>query len=115
MEASISPDTIAFRRCRQKMLTLYSEIVNTTRALIIVLDAEGRIEIFNPACERVSGYRSDEVKGRPIWDVLLLPEEIAGVSAVFEELALLPPPVTARRKRCAAIAPPRSSTSRWTC
>ena len=65
---------------------LYETIVATTRALIIVLDADGRIVTFNPACERVSGYRSEEVIGRAVWDILLLPEEIDGVKAAFEEL-----------------------------
>ena len=68
------------------MADLYSEIVNTTRALIIVLDADGRVAMFNPACERLTGYRFEEVQGRPVWDVLLLPEEIDGVKSVFADL-----------------------------
>jgi len=66
--------------------SLYSTIVETTRALIVVLDVEGRIIMFNPACERASGYRFEEVSGRAVWDFLLLPEERDGVKAVFEEL-----------------------------
>lgn len=68
------------------MSDLYTEIVNTTRALIIVFDAEGRIVMFNPACERLTGYRFEEVQGLLIWDFLLLPEEIDGVKAVFADL-----------------------------
>ena len=66
--------------------SLYSTIVETTRALIIVLDAEGRVVMFNPACERVSGYRFEEVRGRVIWDFLLTPEEREPVKAVFRDL-----------------------------
>jgi len=68
------------------MADLYSEIINSTRALIIVLDTKGRVVMFNPACERISGYRFEEVKGALIWDLLLVPEEIDGVKATFEKL-----------------------------
>jgi len=61
------------------MSDLHTEIINTTHALIIVLDAKGRIVMFNPACERASGYRFEEVNGRPFWDFLLVPEEAEGV------------------------------------
>lgn len=67
--------------------SLYSTIIETTRALIVVLDVEGRIVMFNPACERMTGYRFEEVKGRHVWDFLLLPEELEGVKAVFDDLA----------------------------
>ena len=65
---------------------LYTRIVQTTHALIAVLDREGRIVQFNPSCERLSGYGFNEVKGRCIWDFLLLPEETAAVRAVFDDL-----------------------------
>jgi PAS domain S-box-containing protein len=68
------------------MSDLHTEIVNTTHALIIVLDAKGRIMMFNPACERASGYRFEEAKGRLVWDFLLMPEEAESVKAVFAEL-----------------------------
>lgn len=65
---------------------LYTRIIQTTHALIVVLDHEGRIVQFNQSCERLSGYSLDEVKGRCVWDFLLLPEETAAVRAVFENL-----------------------------
>ena len=68
------------------MSDLYAEIVRTTQALIVVLDADGRVVMFNPACERASGYRFEEVQGLPVWDFLLLQEEIDGVKAVFADL-----------------------------
>ncbi len=40
---------------------------------IIVLDAQGRIESFNPAAERLFGYRSAEIVGQGI--SLLLPDD----------------------------------------
>jgi PAS domain S-box-containing protein len=68
------------------MFGLYTEIVNTTRALIVVLHTDGRIVVFNPACERLTGYRLEEVQGRRVWDFLLAPEEADGVMAVFADL-----------------------------
>jgi len=68
------------------MSDLYTEIVTNTRALIMVLDAKGRVAMFNAACERISGYRFEEVKDLPIWDFLLPPEEIEGVRTVLAEL-----------------------------
>ncbi len=64
-----------------------SAVLNTASALVVVLDRQGRIVRFNLACEQVTGYLSHEVKGRYLWDLLLLPEEIASVKSVFEKLA----------------------------
>ncbi|MGD8450934.1 MAG: PAS domain S-box protein [Phycisphaerae bacterium] len=61
-------------------------VLRTVGALVIVLDREGRIVSFNRACEECSGYRSDEMQGRYVWD-LLLPEESAAVQRVFADLA----------------------------
>ena len=50
-----------------------------------MLDPEGHILRFNAACERTTGYRFDEVRGRSIWD-FLLPEETTAVREVFDTL-----------------------------
>jgi PAS domain S-box-containing protein len=55
-------------------------------ALVVVLDREGRIVRFNHACEELSGYSEQEVKGRPLWEVFLLPGELATVRTAFESL-----------------------------
>ncbi len=61
-------------------------VLDTVGALVIVLDAEGRIVRFNRACEETTGYSAEEVSGRPFWDLLLLPEEAEQVRGVFREL-----------------------------
>jgi PAS domain S-box-containing protein len=61
-------------------------VLDTAGALVIVLDAEGRIVRFNHACERVTGYASDEVRGRYLWDLLVAPKDLAAVRAVFGQL-----------------------------
>lgn len=43
-----------------------SAVINTTADGIIVIDARGLIESFNPAAERLFGYREDDVIGKKI-------------------------------------------------
>ncbi len=63
-----------------------SAVMHTLGALVVVLDREGRIIQFNHACETVTGFSCAEVEGRPLWDALLLPEELDSVRAVFNDL-----------------------------
>lgn len=70
----------------QRERNFVSAVLDTVGALVVVLDREGRIVRFNRACERTTGYTFDEVRDRCFWDLLLLPEEIEPVKAVFEKL-----------------------------
>ncbi|MEH2026128.1 response regulator [Nostoc sp.] len=63
-----------------------SAVLDTTSALVIVLDPKGQIVRFNQACEQTTGYSFDEVKGRHFWNLFLLPEDIEPVKTVFEKL-----------------------------
>ncbi len=56
-------------------------------SLVIVLDKKGRIVRFNRACERVTGYSFEELRGKPLWTYLIPPEEMQQVQTVFESLA----------------------------
>jgi PAS domain S-box-containing protein len=69
-----------------------------TETFVIALDAEGRIVLFNPACESLTGYVSDEVRGRHMLS-LLVPD--ASRATVAADLAAAPD----------GPAPPR--VSRW--
>ena len=40
-------------------------LAEMTRSLDCVLDEEGRVLLFNDACERATGFSRDEVIGRP--------------------------------------------------
>jgi len=62
-------------------------ILETIDALIVVLDPQGRIVLFNRGCECATGYTFEEVRGRAIWDVLTLHEEVDAVREVFRDLA----------------------------
>jgi len=48
---------------------LLSAVVNLSGALVCVFDGDGNIRLFNPACEQSSGWRADEVLGRPFRDL----------------------------------------------
>ncbi|MEH2191827.1 MAG: GAF domain-containing protein [Nostoc sp.] len=63
-----------------------STVLDTASALVIVLDSQGKIVRFNQACEQITGYSFDEVRGRYFWNLFLIPEELESVKAVFEEL-----------------------------
>ena len=50
-------------------------LTETTQSLVCVLDASGRILLFNEACERATGFTRDEVLGRDAREFVIPPEE----------------------------------------
>ena len=46
-------------------------LVETTQAIILVLELDGAIRYFNPYMEQLSGYRLDEVKGKSWFDTFI--------------------------------------------
>ncbi|MBI4408180.1 MAG: PAS domain S-box protein [Gemmatimonadetes bacterium] len=66
---------------------LLNAVLDTAGVLVIVLDPGGHIVRFNAACERLTGYRFEDIRGARIWDVLLVPDEVEGVRRVFSQLA----------------------------
>lgn len=58
----------------------YRQLTEATMDGIILIDAQGRVELFNPAAERMFGYSAGEVRGRPV--APLVPDEFK----VFSEL-----------------------------
>src|SRR5919197_3860609 len=55
-------------------------LTETTQSLVCVFDRDGRILLFNEACERATGYRAGEVLGRDARDLVIPPEERAAFS-----------------------------------
>jgi len=66
---------------------LLESLLDFSDLLVVVLDLEGRIVVFNHACERLTGRAAAEVTGKAVWDELLAPEEAGAVRAVFDGLA----------------------------
>jgi diguanylate cyclase (GGDEF)-like protein/PAS domain S-box-containing protein len=63
-------------------------VLDIAGALVCVFDGDGRILRFNRACELLTGYSFEEVRGRPFYELLVPAAEI---SAVREDLAGLRP------------------------
>jgi PAS domain S-box-containing protein len=70
----------------QKEHHFISAVLDTLGALLVVLDREGRVVQFNHACEEISGYSFEEVKGRYIWELFLVSEEVMPLKAVFNDI-----------------------------
>ncbi|MFN6483142.1 MULTISPECIES: PAS domain S-box protein [unclassified Nostoc] len=64
-----------------------STVLNLADALVIVLDSQGKILRFNHTCEQTTGYGFDKVKGKFVWDVLLLSEKTECIKSIFQNLA----------------------------
>lgn len=63
-----------------------SAVLDTASAMVIILDDAGRIVRFNRACERISGYSAEEVRGQYFWDLFSIPEEVGKIKAIFARL-----------------------------
>ncbi|MBD3346588.1 MAG: PAS domain S-box protein [Chitinivibrionales bacterium] len=61
-------------------------ILQTTGALITVLDREAKIIQFNRACEESTGYTGAEVQGRSVLDLFIADEEREEVELVANRL-----------------------------
>ncbi|TSE25885.1 Cyclic di-GMP phosphodiesterase Gmr [Tepidimonas sediminis] len=59
----ITRDVTARREAEAHVRRL-SRVVEQSPAAVLITDADGRIEYVNPAFERISGYRAEEVLGR---------------------------------------------------
>ncbi len=69
----------------QEERNVVSAILHTVGALVVVLDPEGRIIRFNRACEQITGYSFEEVRGQCIWDLFLVPEEVEHFKTSFQK------------------------------
>ena len=61
-------------------------VLDVAGALVVVLDADGRVVRFNRAAERLSGYAAADIVGRAIWDTVVPPDEAAPLRSVLGEL-----------------------------
>jgi len=58
-------------------------VVETAPSLIVLTDADGRIILFNRACEELTGYKREEVLGKTIPELFLPPEWVPVVQKRF--------------------------------
>jgi PAS domain S-box-containing protein/diguanylate cyclase (GGDEF)-like protein len=82
MEALVVERTAALRSERNRL----SAVVETAGALVLLTDAEGRIVMFNRACEETLGWRAADAIGRRCWDVVRQAGEPEASRAMFDAL-----------------------------
>ncbi|MBE7382819.1 MAG: PAS domain S-box protein [Leptolyngbya sp. SIO1E4] len=75
-----------FEQALEQERNFISAVLDTVAALVIVLDQTGKVISFNSACEQVSGYGADEIRGQQIWTILIPPGERAEVRAIFQRI-----------------------------
>ncbi|MGB3756368.1 MAG: ATP-binding protein [Rivularia sp. (in: cyanobacteria)] len=61
-------------------------VINDPNVLVIVQDRLGEIVYFNQACEFIVGSSLDEVKGKCIWDLCMVPEQVEMSQAIFQQV-----------------------------
>lgn len=83
---------IELTECQQEQavlheeLTLCTAILNAAEAMILVFDPQGKIIRCNQAFEQTTGYRFDEVKDQPFWDLFLTQDERESVKTAIRQL-----------------------------
>jgi PAS domain S-box-containing protein len=80
----------------QKERNFISAILETTGALVVVLDSQYRFIRINSAFEKLTGYTIIDLLGIIIWDMIIPRGELVGFKSVFEKLAVNQPPLEHR-------------------
>ncbi len=62
-------------------------ILDTAGAIIVVVDIDGRIQLFNGTAERVSGWTAEEAIGQSVFELLLAPEDRGAAAQVISDTA----------------------------
>lgn len=55
----------------QRAKAYLEKLIESANAMIVVLDAEGRVQVFNKAAEEITGYNRRELLGRNWFDILM--------------------------------------------
>ncbi len=72
LRAAVASET---KRPERDEADLGRMVLENTAVLMLMLDAEGRIIVFNRACEQVLGWAAIDVFGRPFWEVFVQPAD----------------------------------------
>lgn len=89
IDSRMPASTTELKRLEQALeeqRNVVSAIFDTAAALLVVLDPQGRIIRFNRACEQTTGYTFDEVSGKRIRDIFMIPDEIDRFISILEQL-----------------------------
>ncbi len=62
-------------------------MMESSGALVLVTEADGRVVAFNHACQMISGYTLDDVAGKVLWDLpLVTKDDIEQVKSIHRRL-----------------------------
>jgi diguanylate cyclase (GGDEF)-like protein/PAS domain S-box-containing protein len=75
-------------RPRRAPSTLEAGVVESTTALVCVVDLHGLVMLANAALCELSGYPEHEIVGRPVFDTLVIPEDVAAARAALQQAAI---------------------------
>ncbi len=81
------PRSVPFRSDMLDDPDFAESLLETVDAIVVILDRSGKILKANRACRELTGYGDEELLGRLVWELLVPPEERAGVEKVFNTLA----------------------------
>jgi PAS domain S-box-containing protein/diguanylate cyclase (GGDEF)-like protein len=84
MEALVQERTEALRSERN----LLSTVVDTTDALVVVCDREGRIQLYNRACQDALGWSPEQALGKKMWEIFQLRDDPSAVRRFLHDLPL---------------------------
>lgn len=76
-------DREALRRTVRDERVFAESMIDAMPALVVVLTLEGRIERVNPYFERLTGFRSDEIRGADWFDTFVPPRDRERIRALF--------------------------------
>ncbi|MCE5311776.1 MAG: PAS domain S-box protein [Nitrospiraceae bacterium] len=80
--ALVNPYKMLFRKL-DRQHKFKTAVMNTINAFVIALDRHGKIVMLNNACEKATGYSTDDVRDTYLWE-LLMPENAAELKSEFE-------------------------------
>lgn len=82
----IGRDITEFKQFKDRLIEdkrFIEAIMETAPVLIVLTDPEGRIILFNKACEELTGYTREEVKGKSISELFLPEDWILTIQELF--------------------------------
>ncbi len=80
----------------QKERNFISAILETTGALVVLLDPQYRFIRINHAVEKLTGYTIIDLLGIFVWDMILPADEVKGFKDVIQGVAVNQPPLEHR-------------------
>jgi diguanylate cyclase (GGDEF)-like protein/PAS domain S-box-containing protein len=84
--ATASLERIYAQEKLQEQKEFLSTILEVQSNLVLLIDSKGEIIRFNKACENLTGYKEEEVKGKKVFDLFIKEEEKQGVIDTFKQL-----------------------------